>query len=145
VTPDSAYLVSRYRIPEPRLSIGQHLRGIARACADISDGLVADLGHLCRASGVGAELNVHDVPVSDAAGRCLEAGEASIEALVTGGDDYELVFAAGSSRRRSVAQLAETCGIRLTRVGRITEGQGVSVHDADGEMLKIVRPGFTHF
>ena len=84
---EDAYLVDRYRLPQPRLALGRALRGVASACIDVSDGLVQDGGHLCRASGCGAVLEAALVPLSPS------ARHAPLRQLLTGGDDYELLFA----------------------------------------------------
>ena len=92
VTDDAprAYLIERYRLPRPRLALGQALRGIASAAIDVSDGLVADLGHILEVSGVGAELHADALPLSPAA-RDLPGAR---DAALSGGDDYELLFTA---------------------------------------------------
>ena len=92
--PDQDWLLDRYRLPRPRLGLGRRLIGIASAAMDISDGLVADLGHMCEASGVGALVEAAKLPVSSAIRTLLGAGEASLVEVATGGDDYELLFTA---------------------------------------------------
>ena len=86
---DRVALAERFRLPEPRLALGAALNGLATCAIDVSDGLVADLGHLCTESEVAARIAADDVPFSDAARRTLAGGEAEIADLVTGGDDYE--------------------------------------------------------
>ena len=123
------YFATRYRLPTPRLAEGRALRGIATACMDVSDGLVQDLGHLCRASGCGAVLRAADVP--------LGAADADIATLITGGDDYELLFAC----RPGTAPP----GMAATRIGHFTEGAPtVTVLDAAGQPMSLPRQGWSH-
>ena len=129
-----AWLADRYRLPRPRLDLREPLLAAARACADVSDGLVADLGHLARASDVGAVLDLDAVPLSAAARSWLERQTDRTEALaglVTGGDDYELVFAAASGFPGAV------------RVGEIEAGEGVRVL-RDGGEVPLSRRGWAH-
>ena len=121
---DRAALAERFRLPEPRLALGTALVGLATCAIDISDGLVADLGHLCTGSGVAARIAAEDVPLSEAARRALAAGEAEIADLVTGGDDYELLFCAPSSEREAIDALGRRLGVALTRIGGIEDGAG---------------------
>ena len=99
--PARTFLIERYRLPQPRLALGQALRGIASAAIDVSDGLVADLGHILETSGVGAALHADALPLSEAA-RDLPGAR---DAALAGGDDYELLFTAPSKRRAEIAAL----------------------------------------
>ncbi len=142
---DRAALAERFRLPEPRLALGGALVGIATCAIDVSDGLAADLGHICQESGVGARIGADAVPLSPAARRAIEAGEAALADLVTGGDDYELLFCAPPSARDAVEAIGQRLGLALTRIGVIERGEGVTVADADGNPLALGRPGYTHF
>ena len=144
-TEDRAALAARFRLPEPRLALGAALVGLATCAIDISDGLVADLDHLCAGSGVAARIAADAVPLSDPARRALAAGEAEIADLVTGGDDYELLFCALPSARDDIVALGRRLDLALTRIGAIEPGQGVTVVDADGRPLPIARAGYQHF
>lgn len=141
------HLRARYLLPEPRLAFGRALRGLASAAADISDGLIADLGHICAASGVGAEIAAEALPLSPAAAACLSLRPDLRALIATGGDDYELVFTAPVAARAGLAALARDLGLRLTRIGRITAGpgSGVVLHDRDGRPLALAAQGFRHF
>jgi thiamine-monophosphate kinase len=133
--------------PAPRIALGERLRGIARSAIDVSDGLVADLGHICERSRAAARVNFDDVPVSAVMRRHL-ARPAARAALLAGGDDYELVFTAGRARRGRIRQLAKRLRLRLTRIGEITRRRGgalVTVLDASGRPLAIGRKGYEHF
>jgi len=136
-----AFLIERYRLPRPRLALGQALRGIASAAIDISDGLVADLGHILEVSGVGAELRVDALPLS-AAAKSLTAAR---DAALAGGDDYELLFTAPPERRGDLEALARRLDLPLTRIGQIRAGLDLMVMDAHGRRLEPPAKGWQHF
>lgn len=142
---DSARL--RLEQPEPRVALGDALRGIATAAIDVSDGLLGDLGHVLRRSGVGATVNV------DAACGLLAAAHAGWELLRTrveplvlaGGDDYELAFTAPAGRRQDVQAAAARCGTPVHRIGRIEAEPGLRLADAEGHALTRSYASFDHF
>ena len=142
---DRAALAARFRLPEPRLALGAALVGVATCAIDVSDGLVADLGHLCEGSGVAARINGNAVPLSTAARRAVDGGEAAIADLVTGGDDYELLFCAPPAERGAIEALGRRLELAVSRIGTIEHGQGVTVVDADGQPLALGRTGYQHF
>jgi thiamine-monophosphate kinase len=143
---DAAYLIGRYRQPRPRVARGLALVGLAHACADISDGRVADLGHICSASGVAAELRANRLPLSTAALGLERAGFDAAGAALAGGDDYELVFTAPAGSAGSLETLANELALELTDIGEIVVGDGaVSVRDASGRDVPVPRPGWNHF
>ena len=142
---DRAALAARFRLPEPRLALGAALVGIATCAIDVSDGLVADLGHLCEGSGVAACINADAVPLSAAARRAVDGGEAAIADLVTGGDDYELLFCAPPAERGAIEALGRRLVLAVSRIGTIEHGQAVTVVDADGQPLALGRTGYQHF
>jgi thiamine-monophosphate kinase len=129
--------------PQPRVSLGLQLRGIASAALDISDGLAQDLGHILSASGVGAELHVADLPLS-AALAALPSATARRSAL-SGGDVYELCFCAPPAASSALAAIAATSHLPLTRIGRIVAGSGLRVLDEQGRALPPGAGGFDHF
>lgn len=138
------HLERRYRLPEPRLSLGQRLTGIARAAADISDGLIADLGHVCAVSGVGAVIEIVRLPMSTAARSIIADSPQRIRAALAHGDDYEIVFTAPSDAAGRVAAAARAAGVRVTAVGHIVTGRGVRVLDTKGRRLRLSRSGYLH-
>ena len=140
-----AFLVDRYRLPQPRLALGRRLVGLARAMMDISDGLVADLGHLCEASGGGATLEAALLPLSPAARVAISAEPALASAPLGGGDDYELLFAAPAGAAAALATLAAAEGVPLAEIGRIEAEPGVRVVGPDGQPLTVTAPGYRHF
>lgn len=137
-------LVSRYTHPMPRLAAGLALRGIATAAIDISDGLLADAAHIAETSGLGLEIFADRVPLSTPARAWLDAGgEGGLGRLLSGGDDYELLFTAPAPRRTEVEALSLDAPV--TRIGRAVEGKGVTCLGPDGQAVTIDRAGFTHF
>jgi thiamine-monophosphate kinase len=136
--------VMRLYEPTPRVALGQALRGMATAAIDISDGLLADLSHICRLSGVGAVINLNDVPVSSIGSRHIHTDEGRT-AILAGGDDYELCFTAHPNSRESIQDLVDMLGIPLTRIGQVKRGKGVSLCDAEGKPVKIDARGYDHF
>jgi thiamine-monophosphate kinase len=137
---DAAALVHRYRLPQPRLALGEALREVATACQDISDGLLQDLGHVARRSGVAVTVDAAAVPLSDAARDAPDA----LSMALTGGDDYELVFTAPPERRLAVQSLARTLTVPVSRIGRTATGEGVVVRDAQGTRITLDRHGWSH-
>jgi thiamine-monophosphate kinase len=130
-------------MPEPRVALGMQLRGIASSAIDLSDGLLGDLGHILRRSGVGARLQLDSLPRST----WLASLPAPVqrECLLQGGDDYELLFTAAPSRHDAVLAAARTAGVPVTRVGRIEAGADLVVEDGSGQALQVGRGGFDHF
>jgi thiamine-monophosphate kinase len=143
------YLIRRFRTPNPRVDLGMQLAGLASAAADISDGLVADLNHICRASRVSAEIDLALVPLSAAALRLVTDGQRLHVRLLTGGDDYELVFTAPANVSERLQQVAAHCGVDLTRIGRVVGGDAqpnaVMVRDAKGQCVEVDDGGYQHF
>lgn len=136
-------LISRYRVPEPRLALGRALVGVASACMDVSDGLIADLGHICEASGVGARITSAAVPVSGVARRALTLEPTLRGAMLGGGDDYELLFTASEAAHDRVVQLSGE--VPVTRIGTVTAGAGVEIGDAETLGINVESTGFRHF
>jgi thiamine-monophosphate kinase len=136
--------VMRLYEPSPRVALGQALRGLATATIDVSDGLLADLTHICRLSGVGAMVELPLVPVSTIGAKHL-ATAAGRTAIVAGGDDYELCFTAHPNSRESIEDLTDVLGIPLSRIGQIRRGKGVTLLGADGKPVKVDGRGYDHF
>lgn len=138
-------LRARLDRPTPRVAAGRALAGIASACIDVSDGLLADLGHVCRASRVGAQLDVDALPASDALRAAFDRD--GVRALQSGGgDDYELCFTAPKTACLAVESASLACGAPATRIGRITADAGeIALHDAQGVAWSPPRRGYEHF
>jgi len=142
---ERAFLADRYRLPRPRLTLGQRLVGIAKAMMDVSDGLAADLGHICEVSGVAAVVEVARLPLSPAARTAITATPALIASAFSAGDDYELLFTAPPDVEERLATLAAELGVPVTRVGRIEAGAGVRILDAKGADIPLTGAGYRHF
>jgi thiamine-monophosphate kinase len=140
-----ASLVSRYRVPQPRLSLGVKLRGIATAALDVSDGLLADLEHVADASAVHIRIEARRVPLSPALQKVWGKSESAALRAATAGDDYEIVFTAPEAKRAKVMAVAKATGVRVTEIGRVTKGRGVVIVDSNGGPIPVRRTGFTHF
>jgi thiamine-monophosphate kinase len=137
----TGYLLSRYRLPQPRLGLA--ISGIASAGMDLSDGLVQDLGHLCRAGGLTAEIDAPRVPLSDAA---RAAGPDWLTTCLTGGDDYELLLAVPAAHEAGLQDAARDAGMAVTCIGRFQAGApGVTVRAEDGAPMPIGTGGWSHF
>jgi len=131
-------------LPLPRVALGCALRNLAHSAIDISDGLAADLGHICERSGLGAEVWIDAIPRSPTLRR-LSATKIGLDALLAGGDDYELCFTAGQQARGRILRLAAQMGLALTRIGCMRRGQGVHFTDSDGRVISWAKRGFDHF
>lgn len=143
-----AALNQRYLLPHPPAGLVDALRATAVAGLDVSDGLVSDAGHLSSASGVAVELQLASVPFSSAARQWLAAQEnrtESMVSLITGGDDYEMLFCVREDQVEQLAVAAGAAGVVVTDIGQIVAGSGVRVLDEKGDFIQILKTGFTHF
>jgi thiamine-monophosphate kinase len=138
------FLIERLNRPTPRLAAGAALRNQATACIDVSDGLLADLGHICVASGVGAEIEAAKLPRSSAL-LDLHDDASALHFALHGGDDYELCFTVPASRVAEVQADLSRLGCGATRIGRIVDGEGVGVIGSDGARLETDQRGWEHF
>lgn len=145
---DLASVVRRLHAPAPRLALGEALRKIASSAIDISDGLYADLGHICERSRVAAVIEFERLPVSAVMKRQLHR-PAARAALLAGGDDYELCFTASPTRRPAILAAARRVGVRVTCIGTVQAAPRrcppVTVLGADGRALKLKYGGYDHF
>lgn len=132
--------LQRYHRPEPRVALGEALRGVATAAIDISDGLAADLGHILRASAAGARLYCERLPLLEGLDKLAQG----LDYALSGGDDYELCFTAPVAARDQLVELAERLTLPLTRVGEITTGQVLRCIGSDGEPVTPAG-GYQHF
>lgn len=139
------FLIRRYLLPEPRIALGQKLIGTATACMDISDGLVQDLGHICRASGVGATIYRDTLPLSEPARALIQKDSNLWEAPLSGGDDYELLFTVSEKNHSVLETLSRELHPPIMMIGEITEGNGVRALDATGNEITLTKKGFRHF
>jgi len=143
-------LIHRLNHPTPRIEIGIALRNHAHACIDVSDGLVADLGHILDESQIdsgrvlGAELNKQALPISNTLQAVISDADTRTNLVLHGGDDYELCFTAAPSNRDVILSLAKQFNLPITCIGKIIEQTGVYMVDEDGRH-KINETGFEHF
>lgn len=138
------FLQQRYYIPEPRLEIGKLLSGHVNGCMDISDGLLQDISHICRASNVAAIIDKEHLPLSHAAQSLIAQNANLWPAIYSGGDDYELLFTAPADQQEAIETIADKTNTPITSIGRIEEGSGVTLMDA-GQPIAIDKAGFNHF
>ncbi len=137
--------LTRLHTPEPRVDLGVRLRGLARSAIDVSDGLLADLGHILEASRVGAELVWEKLPRANAIAGCPDKALAD-DCLLAGGDDYELVFSAPKARRVEIEALGKELEMPLALIGVAVPGDPVArLRDARGKLVSSPRKGFDHF
>lgn len=138
VHPEIAAAAKRLHEPQPRVELGQKLRGLASAAIDVSDGLAGDLGHILERSGVGAVVHYEKVP-KDPSFRDREAGQLERDCVLSGGDDYELLFTAAQAKRPALQAIAG-----IARIGSINAGGGLKIVDADGNPMHY-KASFDHF
>lgn len=134
------------RRPQPRVALGLALRGLASSAIDVSDGLLADLGHILERSGVGAVVDLAMLPRTALDAVCADA-ERVRDSLLAGGDDYELIFTTATDRRAEIDALSHRLGLPLTRIGTITDQPAGTLHlrEADGTLSQPARRGYDHF
>jgi thiamine-monophosphate kinase len=143
---DADFLVDRYRVPQPRLAIAAALRGAATAAMDVSDGLAGDLAKLCAVSGVSATIELAKVPLSAAARAVITAGAATIETLISGGDDYEVLCTVPDQAWSAFARDAAAAGVAVTEIGRVVAGTDAPMfRDAAGQAVSLSRTSYSHF
>ena len=142
---NAAVLRARLARPTPRVVVGRALAGLAHACVDVSDGLLADLGHICRRSGVGAEIEIAQLPASPALRAAFADDVLRAVLQASGGDDYELCFTVAPSRAAPLRAALAQSGTAATRIGHIVAGAGVRALRADGSAWLAPRQGHVHF
>ena len=139
------HLLSRYLLPQPRNALAEAVRTHATAAMDISDGLAGDFAKLCRASGVGADIDVSRIPMSDAAKAVIAADSGMLEIALTGGDDYEIVCTVPAAKADSFRVAAKTAQVTVSEIGEVKAGEGARFLGADSHALSFRRPSFSHF
>lgn len=142
---DEAALIARYRLPEPRLSVGQRLIGIASAALDVSDGLIADLNHIAEVSRVRIAVDAMRLPLSPALVRLYGDDIVERAAAATAGDDYEIAFTAPENTRDAVNQIAVETGVPITEIGHVESGSGTVLLDGHGHRIALRQTGYVHF
>jgi thiamine-monophosphate kinase len=140
-----ASLIARYRVPEPRVAFGRALRGIASAAIDVSDGLLADLGHLADGSHVRIDVEAARIPISTALRASWGTNEAAVVRAATAGDDYEIAFTASPNRRARVLAAAKRSGTRVSEIGVVKKGEGAQLIGSNGRPIRVKNRGWQHF
>ena len=139
------HLVSRYLLPQPRNALAEAVRTHASAAMDVSDGLAGDLAKLCRVSQVAADIDVGQIPHSDAAKAVMARDAAMRETALTGGDDYEILCTVPPAKADSFREAAKAANVPVTQVGVIAEGEGARFRDVQGKPLTFKHASFSHF
>jgi thiamine-monophosphate kinase len=140
------WLAGRYRVPQPRNALAQAVRDHASAAMDVSDGLAGDLAKLCLASGVSASIDAPRIPFSPPAAALLARGTVGIEALIAGGDDYEVLCTIPHARLEAFANAARLAGVAITEIGSVVAGNMVPRFvDAQGRDIALKRLSYSHF
>lgn len=129
---------THYRRPKPRLALGQKLQPLCHAASDVSDGLLADLTHICTASGCGMEIQLAAIPLADSAPDRRDR-------QLVGGDDYELIWTADPADRAKIAQIAASLDVAVTHIGQVVQGDAVRLVTADGQTHTPTLRGWQHF
>ena len=142
---DLAHCLRALETPQPRVALGLALRGIAHAAIDISDGLLADLGHILARSSLGAEIRLDHIPAHPALAPLLQQAWAR-NCLLAGGDDYELCFTATPARREDIEIIGRQLGLPLARIGHMTDTRNsLRLLDPTGQPLNTDKTGYDHF
>jgi thiamine-monophosphate kinase len=138
-------LISRYRLPAPRLAFGRALRGIATAAIDVSDGLLADLGHIAKVSAVRFEVDSTAIPLSIELRNAWGGGLGTRIRAATWGDDYEIAFTASPMAQPMIREVGQRTTTAVSLIGRVVAGQGAAFLDESGAEVPLDRRGYTHF
>jgi thiamine-monophosphate kinase len=146
----AAFLLDRHRLPQPRVALGPRLIGIATAAIDVSDGLVADLRHVCAASRLAAVVEARSVPLSPAAQVAISGDPQRLATALTGGDDYEILFTAPPAAAGRISELSRSSGVPITPIGRMAAPSEINqpsvvVLDDRAQPLRFASEGWTHF
>lgn len=139
-------LVGRYRVPLPRTALAKAVRDHAHAAMDVSDGLAGDLAKLCKLSGVSAVIDAESIPLSAAAATLLARRAVGVEAIVSGGDDYEILCAIPPASLEAFRQAAQTAGVEISAIGKIVAGSSAPCFlDKRGDRITLPRLSYSHF
>lgn len=141
---DASKLLRRYRLPQPRNALARAVLRYASAAIDISDGLAGDLDKLCRGSKVAIDVDAAQVPLSKAARAALAAQPELMEAVLTGGDDYEIALTVAPRDLAAFRRATKAAGVPITEIGRVRRGEGARFSQ-DGKALVFARPAYSHF
>ncbi|CEI85363.1 thiamine-phosphate kinase [Ehrlichia minasensis] len=138
-------LTNKYDIPQPRISLGISINNIASSCIDISDGLIQDLEHICHSSQVGAEIYLDKIPLSNEAQEIINNSPKYIDNILSGGDDYELIFTTSPYFSHIIKEISYKNKIKISKIGEITPGNSVILYDKNRNIITLNNKGFNHF
>jgi thiamine-monophosphate kinase len=139
------YLISRYTKPIPQTLLGPKLSDYVNSAIDVSDGLIGDLDHICETSKLGADIQITDIPLSRAASILVNEKPDYIDLILSGGDDFELLFTADKSFRGVAKSLAKMLDVHLTKIGVMVRRRSIEIFDENGNEYFIQNNGYTHF
>ena len=142
---DREFLIQKYFLPEPRISLGEKLLTIASSAIDVSDGLAQDINHICMSSGIGAQLFFSKLPISSSAKLLLKNYPKFKKKILNGGDDYEIVFTASSELEKKIETLSKKTRIKITKIGVMTRAKRFKILDHQNHEIKIKHLGYQHF
>ncbi len=142
---DRKFIESRYWMPTPRTELGQELAAFATSAIDISDGLLAEMNHVCKASSVGAVIQYHALPLSSSAKNILKKYPGLYKAFFSAGDDFELLFTVKAEDVSRCAELSQAYNIQLTKIGEVNSGVDLIVYDDDTRQVEFGEMGYDHF
>lgn len=137
-------ITSALHMPQPRVALGLALHGLATSAIDISDGLLADLGHILEMSEVGATIFLKQLPISDTVCGRFQLEQVK-KMVLAGGDDYELCFTAPAEKHAEITALSKMLNLALSTIGKITKNTDLVIHGANDEILDFKDTGFDHF
>jgi thiamine-monophosphate kinase len=142
----SSLFVQMYRKPVPRVGLGIALRGLATSATDISDGLIADLGNICRESDVSANIQAWDIPVPEGVDKLIEKNCIKLQDIFSGGDDYELLFTVPPGSKSKVRDLACIYDLNISQIGITSLGPAnISFYDKNHSIIEFDSIGYSHF
>ena len=139
------YLISRYTLPIPQTLLGPKLSGHVNSAIDVSDGLIGDLDHICETSKLGANIQITDIPISRAASIIVTEKPHYLDLILSGGDDFELLFTADKSFRTVAKSLTKMLDVSLTKIGVMVSRRSIEIFDENGNKYFIQNNGYTHF
>ena len=139
------YLISKYTQPIPQTLLGPKLSGHVNSAIDVSDGLIGDLDHICETSKLGANIQITDIPISRAASIIVTEKPHYLDLILSGGDDFELLFTADKSFRTVAKSLTKMLDVSLTKIGVMVSRRSIEIFDENGNKYFIQNNGYTHF
>ncbi len=144
VTPQIAYCIERLNRPVPRIEAGRIISQYSRCAIDLSDGLLSDLKHICEASGLGADIDLDKLPLSDELQHCLQ-GQINWSLILNAGDDYELCFTVAADKTDTIQQALQQAGIMCTQIGSMRHQPGIRCYH-EAKLITDLKPaGYDHF